>query len=503
MLDSGIKLEPDRAQLVARMAASPLGSWDPESVALLKENRFSNTPGLPDKLVFGSDFPYRRSEEDLDCSLEGVGLKPSLAQGGHSNVWGAAMLPYIDGDLVGWPFGVSRLARHYAAVLETTGISARKDGLESVFPLYTDRHDTLVPGRQARKLLQRMDLSKAALRRAGIHHGAARVAVRGRSAGSDQGCVYCGMCLFGCPYGYIYNSTTTLGELRQNPLFTYEPDVVVTSLAETADAVVVRGHQRCGGGALEFKVRRLYLAAGVIPTTKLLLESAGSFDHTLWMRDSQYFLVPLVLTGRPAREEHEALYTLSQLFLEILHPAISPFAVHLQLYPYSELIGSAARQSLARFHLDRNFVNRCVGERLMIAQGFLHSNESSRIAVTLKKRASGSAFIEVKADINPAAGTLARKVVRKLLGNAMRLGALPLIPMLQIAEPGRSYHSGGTFPMRESARPFESDVLGRPQGWQRVHAVDSTVLPSIPATTITMSVMANAHRIGWESAVLD
>jgi hypothetical protein len=31
---------------------------------------------------------------------------------------------------------------------------------------------------------------------------------------------------------------------------------------------------------------------------------------------------------------------------------------------------------------------------------------------------------------------------------------------------------------------------------QRVHAVDATVLPSIPATTITFSAMANAFRIG-------
>ena len=44
------------------------------------------------------------------------------------------------------------------------------------------------------------------------------------------------------------------------------------------------------------------------------------------------------------------------------------------------------------------------------------------------------------------------------------------------------------------------DPLGRPQGWSRVHAVDASVLPSVPATTITFSVMANAHRIGWESA---
>jgi hypothetical protein len=32
--------------------------------------------------------------------------------------------------------------------------------------------------------------------------------------------------------------------------------------------------------------------------------------------------------------------------------------------------------------------------------------------------------------------------------------------------------------------------------------VDASALPSVPATTITFSVMANAHRIGAESADL-
>jgi choline dehydrogenase-like flavoprotein len=33
-----------------------------------------------------------------------------------------------------------------------------------------------------------------------------------------------------------------------------------------------------------------------------------------------------------------------------------------------------------------------------------------------------------------------------------------------------------------------------------VHVIDSSVFPTIPATTITLSVMANAYRIGAEHA---
>ena len=74
--------------------------------------------------------------------------------------------------------------------------------------------------------------------------------------------------------------------------------------------------------------------------------------------------------------------------------------------------------------------------------------------------------------------------------------AVPLSPALRTGEPGRGFHTGGTFPMRLNPGSFEVDLLGRPSGFSNVHLVDSSVFPSLPATTITLSVMANAHRIG-------
>ena len=89
-----------------------------------------------------------------------------------------------------------------------------------------------------------------------------------------------------------------------------------------------------------------------------------------------------------------------------------------------------------------------------------------------------------------------QRLIRKLAANRRWLRARPLGPLLSRPEPGHGFHVGGTFPMSSHPTGFASDTLGRPAGLTRVHAVDSSVLPSIPATTITFSVMANAHRIG-------
>ena len=39
----------------------------------------------------------------------------------------------------------------------------------------------------------------------------------------------------------------------------------------------------------------------------------------------------------------------------------------------------------------------------------------------------------------------------------------------------------------------------KPNNLKRIHCIDASVLPSIPATTITLTIMANAYRIGSES----
>jgi hypothetical protein len=107
--------------------------------------------------------------------------------------------------------------------------------------------------------------------------------------------------------------------------------------------------------------------------------------------------------------------------------------------------------------------------------------------------------LELTSEINGETRATIRRIEWKLLRIAYDIGGFPVSPLLHIAEPGRGFHTGATFPMRSHPTTLESDTLGRPFGWKRIHAVDASVLPSIPATTITLSVMANAHRIGWQS----
>jgi choline dehydrogenase-like flavoprotein len=496
MLDAGTQLEPERSQVVERLARSTPEHWTTEDREWLKSGMSPDATGIPEKLLFGSDYPYRGADQQLGITTEQVGLRASLAMGGLSTVWGSAMLPYHAGDILAWPIAATLLDPHYRAVLELTGISAKKDDLSEWFPLFTDSSGQLDLSRQATQLWNRLEKNRERLRAQNIYFGRARVAIKAARAPDETGCVYCGMCMYGCPYGYIYNSASTLGTLQRSEKFTYRPDVVVSTVGETSAGVTIYGHRRVSDEPLEIQADRVFLAAGVIPTTGILLRSLKLFDRSVRMKDSQYFLLPLVLAKHIGKVREEKSHALSQIFLEIMCPQ----TVHLQVYSYNDLIGKAVRKSFGPLRSAFEPLARELENRLLLIQGFIHSEYSSEIAVALRPSAGGvSERLELKPIINPEARKVVGGVVRKLMKNSLKLGAIPLPMLLQFAEPGRSFHSGGTFPMREKPGEFETDILGRPAGWRRIHAVDATVFPSIAATTITFTAMATAHRIGSQS----
>jgi choline dehydrogenase-like flavoprotein len=103
--------------------------------------------------------------------------------------------------------------------------------------------------------------------------------------------------------------------------------------------------------------------------------------------------------------------------------------------------------------------------------------------------------IRLEGEASTSARHMAAKAASKLLRQARHLRALALVPAIRYPEPGRGFHTGGSFPMRRDSGPHTSDREGRPYGLERVHLIDATCLPSIPATTITLPVMANSWRI--------
>jgi choline dehydrogenase-like flavoprotein len=496
LLDVGLELELERSDQLVRLRSLSPEKWRSEDLAFLKEGTSAGFDGIPLKYAYGSDFPYRDAGIDWVLENDNVQTRPSFAKGGLSTVWGAAVLPYRAADIRDWPIGERELARHYRAVLEFMPLAGCRDLLEQLFPLYSECPQTLKMSRQAQDFLQDLSAAAAELKQEGIVYGASRLAVW---AGSDAhaACCYCAQCMYGCPFGVIYSSSHTLDLLRGHPNFTYWKNVAVDRVEEHGERVTLLAHDVGTRDRLRFQGSRVFFACGVLATTKILLESLEAFDHTLILQDSFYFLLPLFRLRATPGVWHEELHTLAQLFLEILDPRVCKNTIHLQVYTHNELFSAALKQVLGPLFRLLGVPVRMLQERLLLIQGYLPSSCSPAIRAVLRRDSkSGRTTLRLSPVVSECTLPIVKEVFRKLKRARSLLRAIPVGPMLRPSKPGRGFHSGGSFPMHACPTPFKSDQYGRPFGFQRVHAVDATVFPSVPSTTITLSVMANAHRIG-------
>jgi choline dehydrogenase-like flavoprotein len=496
MLDAGLELEPARQAQLAQLRATPTSAWTKESLGFLRDGVEVTRSGIPVKLVYGSDFPYR-DPIGSPMTADGVHAKPSFARGGLSAVWGASVLPYRAEDMSEWPITAADLAPHYRAALAMMPFSGRHDGLEVEFPLYHENPGMLRGSSQAESLLRDLGRRASTLTAHGIRFGASRLAVQAQAAGGTPGCVHCGMCIYGCPYEFIYNSAHTLERLKGNAAFTYRAGVVVDRLAETGSQVVVTGRGLEGGEGFQVRADKVLVACGVMSTARIMLTSLDAFDQPVDALDNCYFLLPLVRYRSEPGALRERLHTLAQVFIEMADPAVGPHGVHLQVYTHNDLFREEVERTLGPLKVLFPMVERSVLGRLLLIQGYLHSDLSARIRIMLRRPGRGKApTLELAGMANPKTAPALAAMRRRLWAERGSMRALPISWMLRVGQPGRGFHTGGTFPMRASPGPLETDALGRPHGFTRVHVVDSSVFPSLPATTITLSVMANAHRIG-------
>ena len=492
ILDAGETLDADRQAVVTRMSTQPKTQWSAEDLAVVTHN-----PTVSDakvlRLAFGSEYPYAGSRAIAPLDVVEDGPTPTMARGGFSTIWGAAMLPAASCDLQAWPFPARELDPYYELVLRDLPFSATKDALTQEFPLYRDDVSPLAASPIVDSFLQTLDRSRFFRDRDDVAYGQARVAVRAKDGPDGSGCVYCGRCLSGCVYGSIYSAEQDLQKMIRAGEVDYRPGRTVIEFTERGDEVEVLCEN--GSGSERVVVNRLFVAAGALNSTRLVLESKRLYDHTAVMKTTQGFVVPMV-NMRSAPFEWPEANTLSGAFFEFKHPDISDNWIHAQISPANELIMAKLGYRATGGLLDntRKFALR----RLLIGLCNFHSDLAGSYRLRLSP-ATGSKRSVLSVTTQPSAhfADVMKRGSRRLVRLLSMVGVVPVNPLMY-GDPMKpiGWHFGGTLPMTKApSDELHTDVLGRPKGWQRIHVVDSSVFTSVPATTVALLAMANASRI--------
>jgi len=496
VLDVGVRLEKATEQFVSQIKARPVGTWSTEEVQKYKGELKTSATGLGKKKLHGSSFAYRKM---LPFQMESQNMTADISHafGGFGNVWGGAILPLHARDMADWPISQDELLPAYEKVAEIVPIAAENEGLADQFPLVGPWVPLPQLTPQTEALLQRAQVGREKLLKRRIYIGKARLAMGRETGGTSSGCRLCGLCLYGCPEDLIFNPKNYFEAEQCGGRVNIRPGFLVRKISQDQEGqVVVEGVRVDSQQEFAVRARKVFLGAGALATAAILAHSLPQTQGRLVVKDSQYYLIPF-LFFKGQRIDKSSYFTMAQAFLEF---QCFERNVHLQYYSYNDFYDTALDDELA-------FLPGWIKRRFKIAllrrtagfQGYLHSDFSGHMIVESTPSDDRKIKVKITGVDNPVTRVKVRQVLRELLKLSLLFGGVPLIPMVQVPPPGRGFHMGASLPMSRKPDEKQSDLLGRPYGFRGLHIIDSSTFPTIPATAITYTTMANAYRIAEQS----
>ena len=365
MIDVGRDMAPARQLRLNAIAAQEPADWSLQDRCWMGASLRNSREAVPPKSLFGDTFMYDGMDSVLEPSAvpRDFALRPSHALGGFSRVWGGTLSRLDSEDLEDWPISTADLVYHYDKIQELipmmggdrSALCEQHENSLSDFPLSP----------QAARVLSRWKRNAGAL-------NALRAQVTPGWLAVHPDCRLCGNCLHGCPYGYIFSTTEWVRSSRDG--FLHRSGLRAVHLEENGSKA--RVHCTTEDGAItSLSADRIFVAAGVLGTSRLILASFGDRSARLTLRDSQYFILPFITSeAHPPRVQH---HTLSQLFVCIDDPVVSDARVHVQFYTYNDVY--AARIARKAGPLRNSAVVKrlaeVAGRRMVLAMGYLHSRE--------------------------------------------------------------------------------------------------------------------------------
>ena len=332
-------------------------------------------------------------------------------------------------------------------------------------------------GRASRALLQRYrNDGKFVL-------GQARNALLSRPIADRSACDLRSGCLWGCPIGAIYDARQDLKGLMQHTNF---------RIAERAEVVKIEkaaaGWCAHTADGRSFIAPKLILAAGTLGSTRLVAPLLD--DVPEWRLLSNPVLASPMLVPKALRAGARTGHDLAQLsyFLPIRPGSgsyVSGAVYETQGLPASNFasqgpLGRRAGEALFRF----------LSPALLAAITYFpgaFSNNRLRF-----DRPSGK--LHITGGFAEGFVRTAREVSNDLARHWRALGAIAL-SRARLAMPGVDAHFVGTLPMGGRAANGTSSS-GELSGFSGLHIVDGSVLPTLPSKHATLTIMANADRIG-------
>jgi len=414
----------------------------------------------------------------------------SLAQGGLSNAWGCGVARFSGTELEAFPCPPAELENSYRSVAQRIGISGPEvDDLSDYFGLDQWSQPPIAMDALHEDMYARYQKHRQSLNEAGFRLGRSRIAVLSKDLGNRQGCNNQGNCLYGCDRGALYSASADLAILKQSDNFHHQT-MVVDALRQEGGKWLIEGAS--DKQAKSISGSRILLAAGTLATTRLALNTLQLQQSVrLLSCPTAAFILCLPSSFGAARQTGFGLGQLS--FVLSLRDDIRALGSTFGTsgLPISEFAHYLPLRRRYGVDLLKALLSSCVVGNLFLP-GHLSDNHAF---------VDGAGALHIKGGFKEEIGALLKTTASQLRKAYASLGAYMLPMSFTAAKAGADIHYAGTLPMRANPRRGETTSSGELVGLEGVYVVDGASLPVLSEKSHTLTIMANAARIGERLAV--
>ncbi len=424
-----------------------------------------------------------------DLIAENFYVTTSKALGGLSNAWGCGVAMLSREEFSSYPFGYDEILESYEAVARRIGISgAINDDLSNYYLLDQYSQSPIALGVMQKKIYEKYSLNKLKININGTRIGRSRVAaISSPLVESRSVCNSCGNCLWGCSRHSLYSAAYDLEKLIKFPNFRILSEFKVKSVISQEKFSEVQGVGL--SGEFRYKSRRIVLAAGTLSSTQIMLNSVKNKVQKVPLKTSPsagYLLWLPKFYGRSRCSE----FSLGQLSIVqslsdgVSHGFGSLFSI--DSIPVIEFMRAMPFSSRNGLSFLGPLLSSCIAGNLFFpgkySENFMEFSADGGLKIT------GNYTKEFKLEAD---------TTKKKLGIAFfKMGAILLPGSFRLGAPGADIHYASTMPMKKFPRGLQVDKFGESLVLNRIHIVDGSVLPELSEKSHTLTIMANADRIG-------
>lgn len=423
----------------------------------------------------------------------------SPTKGGLAVAWGANSIEFNQEDMIGFGYTKKEIEKHYKTAYQRMHVSGPIDDdisdIVNASYKFDSSHD--MPASD-KVFLKVSDYRKKFFgTKPNVLIGQSRLAIDTR-INSNNKCVNCGLCIWGCPSKSIYSPLSTLEECEMYNNFKYKNNIKISHF------ISVQGHitHLVDTENNKHKVNNVILSAGAINSAIILLKSLKENSivnnnklRSVGLLDTTVIKIPyLSLLKIFTKFTTDKIQFNGLLAMVKNQNKEFPKWTQVELLSLGSLIYHPLLKKIPFGIKNSIFVFNLIKNMLGVATIFLpdRHKDSNYIEVDFSKSEFEVTYhySESIEKIN-----LKKDIIKKLKWYMRSIGSIMISKQAIESKFGSGIHYAGTIPYRNTKTIGCVNGNCKSYDFNNLHIVDGSVFPSLPSKSITLNTVANAIRV--------